>query len=363
MRTKGDFLFADGNLGDALLEYQMQTSRQVDSMPEDRFKRLSDAEVAAEILSNFKVAPLAIQEDAKTMTRSETVMDVTDYGRRIRVNAIRVVVSIPFVGDAGFWKLKPSSWRSTFPTGEIRAQDDFSGFLNIVIEKPADEKPEAIKQDLDEQLDDIRFYIGNQRQQIDSEIPQIAQRVGQAITARRQRLARHDGLAGILGIPEKPYSPPAALPRPAAKSETKPTPLPPREWDVFISHASEDKDNIARPLANALQATGLRVWFDEFTLTVGDNLRQSIDHGLENSRFGVVIISPHFLGKHWPQKELDGFTALEVDGRKVILPVWHNVDRQTVTQFSPPLAIRLAANSSKGIPAVVAALRAAIDRG
>ena len=102
------------------------------------------------------------------------------------------------------------------------------------------------------------------------------------------------------------------------------------EWDVFISHASEDKEDFVRPLAEALKARGLLVWFDEFTLSVGDSLRRSIDRGLACSRFGVVVISLHFLNKEWPQKELDGLVAREVDGAKVILPVWHNITADQV---------------------------------
>jgi hypothetical protein len=93
------------------------------------------------------------------------------------------------------------------------------------------------------------------------------------------------------------------------------------EWDVFISHASEDKESFVRPLAKRLQERGLRVWFDEFTLTVGDSIRRSIDSGLARSRYGIVVISPDFLQKEWPQKELDGLVAREIDGVKAILPV------------------------------------------
>ena len=76
------------------------------------------------------------------------------------------------------------------------------------------------------------------------------------------------------------------------------------KWDVFISHASEDKEAIARPLAEALEGRGLLVWFDEFTLAVGDSLRRSIDHGLANSRFGIVILSPFFLKRIGHRKSL-----------------------------------------------------------
>ena len=108
-----------------------------------------------------------------------------------------------------------------------------------------------------------------------------------------------------------------------------------------------------RPLAAALQEKGLRVWFAEFTLTVSDSLRRSIDYGLAHSRYGVVVISPDFLKKEWPQKELDGLAAREIDGRKVILPVWHNVDREIVLQCSPLLADRVASLTTKGIDGVV----------
>lgn len=75
------------------------------------------------------------------------------------------------------------------------------------------------------------------------------------------------------------------------------------EWDVFISHASEDKEFV-RPLADALIARGLRVWYDEFELKVGDHLRRSIDRGLVRSRYGIVVLSPAFFAKHWPQTEV-----------------------------------------------------------
>jgi len=132
-------------------------------------------------------------------------------------------------------------------------------------------------------------------------------------------------------------------------------------WDVFVSHASEDKDSFARPLATALQDRGLHVWFDEFTLRVGDSLRRSIDRGLAKTRFGVVVVSPSFLEKEWPQKELDGLVAREVDGRKVILPVWHNVTADLVRGYSPTLADRLATSSAKGLETVVRDLLAAIQ--
>src|SRR5262249_10845189 len=114
-----------------------------------------------------------------------------------------------------------------------------------------------------------------------------------------------------------------------------------KRWDVFISHASEDKESFVEPLANALQRSGLNVWYDKTELTVGDRLRGKIDEGLANSRFGVVVLSHSFFAKKWPKEELEGLFAREVSGApgvKVILPVWHNINAIEIAQYSPMLA-------------------------
>lgn len=117
-------------------------------------------------------------------------------------------------------------------------------------------------------------------------------------------------------------------------------------YDLFISHASEDKDDFVRPLAEELERIGVKVWYDEFTLKVGDSLRRSIDKGLSQSKFGVVVLSSSFFNKNWTQYELDGLVAREMEGKKVILPIWHKVSKSEVMKYSPSLADKVAINSS-----------------
>lgn len=117
--------------------------------------------------------------------------------------------------------------------------------------------------------------------------------------------------------------------------------------DVFISYASEDKEAVARPLAELLRRRGLDVWYDELSLTVGDSLRRNIDRGLTTSRFGVVVLSPDFFRKQWPQSELDGLVARErASGHKVVLPIWHRITKDDLVAQSPTLADKVALNSS-----------------
>lgn len=119
-----------------------------------------------------------------------------------------------------------------------------------------------------------------------------------------------------------------------------------KQYDFFISHASEDKDDIVRNLADALRENGFEVWYDEFELKIGDSLRKKIDEGLVNSKYGIVIISPSFVRKNWTEYELNGMVAREMYGHKVILPIWHKISKDEVLKFSPTLADKMALNTS-----------------
>lgn len=118
------------------------------------------------------------------------------------------------------------------------------------------------------------------------------------------------------------------------------------EYDVFISHASEDKESVVRPLAQALVAQGLKVWYDKFELKIGDSLRRKIDRGLAKSRFGIVVLSPAFIKKGWTNYELDGIISKANTGDQVMLPIWHGITKQEVLDYSPSLADKVARNTA-----------------
>ncbi len=122
-----------------------------------------------------------------------------------------------------------------------------------------------------------------------------------------------------------------------------------KEWDVFISHASEDKSAVVKPLANALKEIGVKVWFDEFELKFGDSLSRSIDHGLVHSSFGIVILSKSFFAKQWTDYELRSLLSRVTSGERILLPIWHNIDREDIMEYSPYIADIKALSTSIGI--------------
>jgi hypothetical protein len=127
----------------------------------------------------------------------------------------------------------------------------------------------------------------------------------------------------------------------------------------MISYAHEDRA-IARELRDDL-GRDYDVWFDDDKLKVGDSLFEQISRGLGTCDFGVVILSPSYIAKTWTTRELSGLMAVQDRTKKVLLPVWKNIDRAAVARFSPIMADMVAAIASEGVPAVAARLRSAID--
>lgn len=128
------------------------------------------------------------------------------------------------------------------------------------------------------------------------------------------------------------------------------------EYDVFVSHAWEDKKDFVDEFVNALKELGLRVWYDTSEIKWGDSMRKRIDEGLKKSRFGVAVLSPNYIaeGKYWTKAELDGLFQLESINGKTLLPVWHNLTKKEVVKYSPIIASKLAMSTAIMTPQEIA---------
>jgi hypothetical protein len=124
---------------------------------------------------------------------------------------------------------------------------------------------------------------------------------------------------------------------------------------AFICHDTRDKAEVAQPIAIGLIRLMCPVWYDEFSLKVGDSLRESIERGLKEARKCILILSPNFLtNRGWTKTEFNSiFTREIVEQRSVVLPVWRNVSHQEVYEYSPSLADKVAVNWDAGVEEVV----------
>jgi hypothetical protein len=121
------------------------------------------------------------------------------------------------------------------------------------------------------------------------------------------------------------------------------------EYNVYIAHASEDKDAYVNQLAEELEKHNLKVWYDDFILLVGDNLLETINKGLSSSEYGIVVISPNFTKKEWPKRELDALFSQEFNGVNKILPIWLNMSYEEVVAYFPLIASKYALKANDGI--------------
>lgn len=146
------------------------------------------------------------------------------------------------------------------------------------------------------------------------------------------------------------------LSQPIVTSATTPI-VADEEYDVFVSHAYEDKELFVDEFVEALQNQGLKVWYDTDKLKWGDSMREKIDRGLAKSRYGVVILSPNYIAEHkyWTKAELNGLFQVETVNGKTILPIWHNLTKKQVVEYSPIIADRKAMTTASMTPEEIAA--------
>ena len=335
----------------SVIEHQKQELKNA-------FQKVTNAEldadsvaVAARLIEQFSINVPVLEEDKKYALTKETQLDVSHDPRRFLrdrsqpfyISGTEIRVVIPFHGDADLFEVQPSSFTQDPPFGEINDHE-----LQLVYQLT--DAQFDVDAAANRTIGQVKQYLQSMQGSAEQLKNDIQQLVNALIAKRKQERGTHAQIVAGLKIPVRQAAPVAAAAVNAARKADGTRPE--EEWEVFISHASEDKDAIATPLAEALRAKGLRVWYDDFALKIGDSLRQSIDRGLAHSRFGVVILSGYFFQKHWPQRELNGLVTREDTG-KVILPVWHGVGFAEVRNYSPMLADRKAAHSKDGLARVV----------
>lgn len=124
------------------------------------------------------------------------------------------------------------------------------------------------------------------------------------------------------------------------------------KFDVFISHAWEDKDDFVNEFVEELNVLGIKVWYDDTNARWGSSLREEIDKGLRFSKYGIVVLSPYYINekKYWTKKELNGLFQMESVNRGIILPIWHNLTKKDIVNYSPIIADKKAMTTATLTP-------------
>lgn len=326
----------------ATLEAQLKNLRE----EVQSYIKLGQAEKISTLTEKYKVTPLRfnVQGLRVAVTTAKIPAEYFPSGFHVRVGQSydKDVLSfhLPITGDQNLLRCVPSTrilW-----TEEIALENNEIIFELIKFT----DNPEEICGKKNRIINFLIQQSANVNEQVEQYNDSIDGIIRETEMHTYTQLSKQDEFLTKLGVPlkksERPI--PGSEPthnKPASRVVEKRQQI----FDVFICHASEDK-NYADRLANALKDNGIAVWYDAFQIGWGDDLRPAIDNGLKNSRFGIVVFSKAFLSKKkWTEYELNGLFSKEKSGQKVILPIWHNITRDDISQYSPTFADRIAKRS------------------
>lgn len=105
---------------------------------------------------------------------------------------------------------------------------------------------------------------------------------------------------------------------------------------AFISHAFIDKDSLVRELANEMRSLNCPVWYDEYTLEIGDNMIEKFNEGIKNTKYSIIVLSKSYItNTTWANYEFKKIIEKE---NNTIIPIWYGVNRDEVENFSPGLS-------------------------
>lgn len=123
--------------------------------------------------------------------------------------------------------------------------------------------------------------------------------------------------------------------------------------DVFLCHAWDDRQGAAKELHDLLEARGVKVWFSEKDIALGEPFLREIDRGLAKSRVGIVLVTPSFLKRIHGQGIADKELSVLLHGGKLV-PVIHGTTFDQLNDESPMLASRNGLNTAEDSMSIVA---------
>ena len=314
-QQRGSYLFAErATVHDVVEAQRRNVARFVDEVDPKELLARPIEEIEAEIVHRLRIDMPVLQRDKTVSLRVEEIeIDVSRDPMRMivprrgpyLVKGSLVRIAIPFTGEAVLFKYGTVSAPYNVPVpGEV---EDDHVVLSYQAEHPDGQK---IKADFDQRAAQIEEKLNMGRGRTDEWNREVVNLVRARLSERRKKLEQASSFSlGFPAAPPRPVKPEVVQPGGKGKPAQK-------AYDLFLSHASEDKDAIARPLYEALVAAGASVWYDEAVLKLGDGLRRKLMRGSRAAgtgssssvqRFFNVLIRPKcatgsIVPGHWNER-------------------------------------------------------------
>lgn len=348
-------IFHEERLDDYIVSQKQGVGKKIEQLSDDIIFDDKNAGLVKDITQQFSIIPLDIKFNDAFVSHHQKEIPAEHFpfgyfvvkGKSYRKDVI--VYHLPYSGEPKLLRLMPNP--TIMWSTRVYTEDDAVCFEVINFSN----KAEDIAREYNEKINAIKKQLEHVQNQVNGFNVSLPQFVESKIKEKKQKIEQRKELLASLGVPvkEKPGNSIKEVIGPVGDQRTihKTSDMKPdTKWDVFVCHASEDKDEVARPLAERLKEEGLSVWYDEFSLKWGSSLLQSINRGIAGSRYGIVVLSPSFFKKNWPQKELDGlYQKMMTTNRDILLPIRHNMTQDELVEKAPIIADILNRSTSAGI--------------
>jgi hypothetical protein len=372
IHTLPDLLFCNSDLH-PVMEHQKATMlKEIESLGKATVLKNDLDSLAATYAEKYAGAVPVLREAEKEAEHDEIEIDVSQDPRRmayffnddgpVYVKATRLKIWVPFDGDAAFFSVRPSTFNLNPPRGEIRG----NSVACVIVDDNLNQ--ERLDRTFNDWLRDMNEYLTWHQQglgEFNSTLVGIAR---SSLLTRRQQLKSTEDMLTGLNIPMRraadtvnyptPVSP---LPTRRRSSSEMRASRPRMKHDCFISYAGDDRP-LVESIVAALERAAIKVWWDRGQIRLGDRLTQKIDEGLSQSRYGLIIVSPAFMGKRWPESELRALANRAIrSGHRVILPILVGMDHDAFAAKYPLLADIVSTTFSGDLKALVTEITAAMD--
>ena len=206
MNRSHDYLFAEGDAFAVQKHLQHHLDAEIAQLDSNRLLNTNVDALVDYFVEKYRVDVPELDESGMQADQREAQRDVSGDSNRIayfmrtgpvHVSGTEVTIEVPFSGDGSLFEVRPNTYSSTSPQGEVR------GNLLVLTIWTDKSQPEQIRAHIDAWLADVKRYLQWHREtflNFNQSLPGLARN---AIAQRRNNLLASQSLVAGLGIPLK----------------------------------------------------------------------------------------------------------------------------------------------------------------
>jgi hypothetical protein len=222
--SRNDYLFSDVDCFSVLENQRGVLQKEIAAMSPNAILSTPIDDICDDLKKRFWIEVPSLDKEGIHANQKEVDIDVShDRNRHFMrpgqyfIKGTEVAVTIPFLGDAEVFKIRPSTFTSMPPRGVVQNQNLILRFVDEKLD------PKVVKTSIDRQLAEIEGYLRCLESDFRSFNNSIVQQYRPQIEGRKTKLLADQNLLGELGFPLRPRtSQPSTYAPPSIRRKLKP---------------------------------------------------------------------------------------------------------------------------------------------